>query len=128
VLNWVFGKNRQWEAGARWNYGSGFPFTQTQGFYEQLNLGNNLNQDYTTANGNLGILYGKLNGGRLPAFHRLDLSLRRIVEMKRNMRLEITAGITNAYNRENVFYFDRVKFDRVNQLPILPSIGANFKF
>jgi hypothetical protein len=128
VFTWVFGKERQWEAGARWNYGSGFPFTQTQGFYEQFNLGNNLNQDYTGANGNLGILYGDLNNGRLPAFHRLDANLRRMINLKKNMKMEITAGITNVYNRENIFYFDRVKFERVDQLPFLPSIGANFRF
>jgi hypothetical protein len=42
--------------------------------------------------------------------------------------LELTAGVTNAYNRENIFYFDRIKFERINQLPILPSVGANFLF
>ena len=42
--------------------------------------------------------------------------------------LEVNVGVTNAYNRENVFYFDRVKFKRVNQLPMLPSFGVNWKF
>jgi len=128
VLTWIFGKNDAWETSIRWNYGSGFPFTQTQGFYEQFSLGGNLNQDYTSANGNLAILYGTLNGGRLPSFHRLDANIRRTVNLKKNMKIELTAGITNIYNRENIFYFDRVRFERVNQLPILPSVGANFRF
>jgi len=37
-------------------------------------------------------------------------------------------GVTNALNRENIFYFDRVRFERVNQLPLLPSAGISFRF
>ena len=29
---------------------------------------------------------------------------------------------------ENIFYFDRVKNKRVNQLPILPNVNISFKF
>ena len=30
--------------------------------------------------------------------------------------------------RDNIFYFDRVRYSRVNQLPILPSLSATFHF
>ena len=44
------------------------------------------------------------------------------------MNLDITVSVTNAYNRENIFYFNRIKYERVNQLPIMPSLGASLTF
>ena len=128
VSSYVFGKGLNWEIDARWNFGSGFPFTQTQGFYEMLDLQGNLNSNVATANGNLGILYGKLNSKRLPTYHRLDISIKRKFAVSENGVLEVNAGVTNVYNRENVFYFNRITNRIVNQLPILPSIGLNMTF
>lgn len=128
VFSYNFGKKLDWEFNARWNYGSGFPFTQTQGFYENNNLSGNLNSDYTTSNGTLGTTYGQLNQGRLPQYHRLDINLKKTLPVGDRSMFEFTAGVTNTYNRENIFYFNRVLFERINQLPILPSIGVNLKF
>jgi hypothetical protein len=128
LASYEFGKGLNWTFSARWNYGSGFPFTQTQGFYENINLSGNINGDYTSANGTLGSTYGALNQGRLPAYHRLDVNLKRTVVLGENTTLEFTAGVTNTYNRDNIFYFNRVKFQRINQLPILPSVGVNLRF
>jgi hypothetical protein len=128
VSSYTFGKKDSWKADARWNLGSGFPFTQTQGFYENLPFSEGINTDYTSGNGELGIVYADLNQGRLPYYHRLDLSLSKTIEISRNTILEITASVTNAYNRENIFYFNRIKHERVNQLPLLPSGGISLKF
>ena len=128
VGSYTFGKNLDWQANIRWNLGSGFPFTQTQGFYEKVNFENGIDADYTTANGDLGVYYGSLNQGRLPYYHRLDLSIKKKFIISENSVLEVNAGVTNAYNRENIFYFDRIKYKRVNQLPFLPSLGMTFTF
>ena len=128
VTSYAFGKGLNWEVDARWNYGSGFPFTQTQGFYELLDFQGNLNTDYTTANGNVGVLYGKLNDKRLPAYHRFDISVKRKFAIGENGLLEVNGGITNIYNRQNVFYFNRVTNRTVYQLPFMPSIGLNMTF
>ena len=124
---YTFGKQLNWEASVRWNMGSGFPFTQTAGFYENLVFDDGINTDYTTQNGTLGVEYGELNKGRLPFYHRLDLSVKRTFEIGPT-KLDVVIGITNAYNRENIFYIDRVKYERVNQLPILPSLGISWQF
>ena len=58
----------------------------------------------------------------------LDLSLAKTVKINKNSTLNITASITNAYNRENIFYFNRVKYERVNQLPLMPSLGMSLTF
>ncbi len=128
LASYRFGKNENWEVNARWNFGSGFPFTQTQGFYEQLNFSGGIGTDITTENGELGVLYGDLNEGRLPDYHRLDLNLKKTIEIGSYSQLEINLGVTNVYDRENIFYFDRITSERVNQLPVMPSAGAKFSF
>lgn len=128
VGSYQFGKGLLWSVNVRWNYGSGFPFTQTQGFVEQPNLNNQINSDYVTNNGNLLPIYGGLNQGRLPSYHRLDINFKREIPISDNSIVEATLGATNLYNRQNIFYFDRIQFDRVNQLPILINFGANWKF
>jgi hypothetical protein len=128
VASYKFGSSKNWEANARWNFGSGFPFTKTQGFYEKLTFGDGINSDYTTENGQLGIQYDEINGGRLPYYHRLDLSLLRRFQFSKYTRLEVTVGITNVYNRTNIFYVDRITGERVNQLPFMPSAGMRFFF
>jgi hypothetical protein len=128
VGSYTFGKDLTWEASARWNLGSGFPFTQTQGFYEKIPFHDGINTDYTKVNGELGIVYGPLNQGRLPYYHRLDLNLKKMIPTGGDTELEITFGITNVYDRNNIFYFDRIRYERVDQLPIMPSLGLNWTF
>jgi len=129
VGNYKFGANRLWEAGMRWNLGSGFPFTLTQGFYEDLNFEDGIDSDYISENGDLGIIYSnERNSGRLPYYHRMDFSLKRNIEFTKYLNLEIYASVTNVYNRENIFFFDRIRYERVNQLPLLPSMGMTMKF
>jgi hypothetical protein len=128
VGSYTFGKKLDWQFDARWNMGSGFPFTQTQGFYEYLNFTDGLNADPTIDNGDLAILYGPLNEGRLPYYHRLDISLKKSFAVGKNSTLETTASLINTYNRKNVFYVDRITNERVNQLPFLPAVGATLTF
>mgnify|MGYP002405566581 CR=1 FL=1 len=128
VGSYKFGKSRLWEFDARWNFGSGFPFTQTLGFYEQYTFQDGTDSDIINGNGDIGIVYDDLNGGRLPTYHRLDLTLKREFVLSVNSTLEANIGVTNAYNRENIFYFDRVNFERVNQLPLMPSAGLSMNF
>ena len=128
VTSYKFGKNERWKADLRWNLGSGFPFTQTQGFYENLTFTEGINTDYTNDNGELGISYAELNEGRLPYYHRLDASISKSIKLNKSSILDMTFSATNTYNRENIFYFNRVKYERVDQLPIMPSFGASITF
>lgn len=90
-------------------------------------MGQSLRQD-VTANGSVGVWYGEVNAGRLPWYHRLDISVHREWELKKGRSLKISGGVINAYNRANVFYFDRVKYERINQYPIMPGFGAILEF
>ena len=128
VASYTLGKKLDWVINSRWNYGSGFPFTKTAGFYEYLNFADGLYTNVVADNGYLGIAYGDLNQGRLPDYHRLDLSIKKIFVVGKNSNFEINASAINLYNRQNIFYFDRVRFKRVNQLPTLYTLGANLTF
>lgn len=123
-----FGKDKSWDFSVRWNLGSGFPFTPTKAFYPEYSYASNLNQDIATENPNLGIIYGTLNSKRLPTYHRFDMSIKKVYNFKNNAKLEINGGVINVYNRENLFYFDRVTANEVHQLPIMPSAGVSYSF
>lgn len=125
VGSYVFGKNKLWQLDARWNFGTGFPFTETSGFYEYLNFGDGITTNYETANGSLGTLFGELNKGQLPAYHRLDIAVKRNFPLSERANLEVIGSVINAYNQDNIFYFDRIRYERVDQLPVIPAIGIN---
>ncbi len=129
LATYNFGGGLLWEASVRWNMGSGFPFTTTQGYYEFLDFEDGIATNPATENGDLGVILDNArNGGRLPYYHRFDASLKKTIEFNKNMKLESTLSVTNAYNRENIFYYNRKTNSRVNQLPILPSLGLVFHF
>ena len=75
IVTYTAGAKRQWEFSGRWNFGSGFPFTQIQGYYEYFSFSDGINFDYTTTNGEIGVLYGDLNAGRLPTYLRFDIDM-----------------------------------------------------
>ncbi|MFZ5554209.1 MAG: TonB-dependent receptor [Bacteroidota bacterium] len=141
VFTQLLGKNDQWEINARWAYGSALPFTPTQGYYQNISF-EDITTDYVTANANdPTIIYGKLNSFRLSDYHRLDLTAKRRWEFKKTWKeegkpdkikvvslLEAVVSVTNVYNRENIFYVDRVTSERVYQLPIIPALGINWSF
>ncbi|MCX6291778.1 MAG: TonB-dependent receptor [Bacteroidetes bacterium] len=128
VAAYTFGKKQEWEVNARLNFGSPFPFTQTQGFYEQLNFNAGIPADILHQNGQEGIIYGPLNSGRMSYFHRLDISAKRTFHLSKNSELAVTASVTNVYDRKNIFYVNRVTGDRIYQLPVLPSLGISWTF
>ena len=127
VIAYTFGKDLNWEFNTRWNLASGFPFTQTQGFYEGIAF-SSTNQNYTSTNGTLDIEFAELNKGRLPYYHRLDINLKRKFVLGKNSILEANIGATNAYNRDNLFFIDRVTAEKVYQLPLMPSLGLSLTF
>ncbi len=128
VVAYTFGKKLEWEVNTRFNFGSPFPFTQTQGFFEQLNFNNGISTNILTQNGQEGIVYADLNNGRMSYFHRLDFSAKRTFKLGKNSELAITGSVTNAYDRKNIFYVNRVTGERIYQLPILPSVGVSLTF
>ena len=128
LLSYQMGLDRSWEVSLRWNYGSGFPYTPTAGAQELLDFQSGINSDYVYSNGELKQIYGQYNSKRLPEYHRLDFSAKKKFTLSKRSLLELNLSVTNIYNRENMFYYDRISGQRVDQLPIMPSFGMLLTF
>jgi hypothetical protein len=127
VLSYIFGKDLSWQANIRWTYGSGFPFTPTQAFYPMTQL-SNIGTNIALTNPSLGVLYAEFDSQRLPDYSRLDVSLSKSLQISQAMGLHFNASVINLYDRSNIFYFDRITGQRVNQLPILPTLSIGLDF
>ena len=119
------------EAGLRWNLGTGLPYTRHLTRYPKYEQ---RLTDLRFAHGSASaVVLGPRNGARLPAYHRLDISLRKIVRRGWGS-LTPYLSVINVYNRDNVLWHQRHYYrNTVNRLedhmlPILPSIGVEVSF
>jgi hypothetical protein len=129
VGSYMFGKKKDIELNIRWNLGSGLPFTPTAGFYQGETFGGGVTTDYTTTNpSDVSTLLGSFNSQRLPYYHRLDVTVKKQFIFKNKDILEIVASVTNVYDRNNIFYVNRVTGETIYQFPVLPSMGISYKF
>lgn len=129
VGTYLFGKNKDLELSVRWNLGSGLPFTPTAGFYEEQNFQGGVTTDYTNSNPSyVATILGEFNTERLPYYHRLDITVKKQFKFKNETLLEVIGSVTNAYNRKNIFYVNRVTNSIIYQFPILPSLGVSYKW
>ncbi|MDR1345729.1 MAG: TonB-dependent receptor, partial [Bacteroidales bacterium] len=127
LLSYACGKRKSWQFDVRWNYGSGFPFTQTQVFYPLYTFPQ-INSNYVNDNETLSFLLGDLNQGQLPAYHRLDVSAKKKFFLGKRHTLELALSATNVYNYSNVFYVNRITNKVIYQLPILYNFGISWHF
>lgn len=129
VVTYLLGEKKNTEISARWNLGSGLPFTPTAGFYQGEQFGGGVDTDYTTSNpSSISVDLADFNSGRLPSYHRLDITLKQRFTFKNKSEIEATASVTNVYNRKNIFYVNRVTNEIIYQFPILPSLGLSYNF
>ncbi len=123
---------------ANWVYTSGSMMTLALSNYNTMTLYPPLNYpDTPTLNDVNGInivnahYYGGRNNFRLPAYHRLDLSVTFEKEKTKGIRTW-QVGLYNAYFQKNIFFLyyknngkDLYKF---TLFPIIPSISYSFRF
>ena len=111
----------------RWELGSGFPFTQSVGYFDRISLNDVFRAPYVGDTGSPYTLLGQKNEARLPSYHRLDASATYRFKLG---WLRGSAGlhIINVYDHKNVFYFDRKTGQQVNMLPFFPSITLSVEY
>ena len=130
---------RALEAGARWNYGSGTPYTrpiaQVVSFETDVADGGYRLPRPESSDPDVPyyVVPGDRNRFRYPAYHRLDLTVRRPY-VRRWGTLTPYLQVLNVYNQRNVlFYF--FSYDKspptrsgISMFPVLPSIGIEASF
>ncbi len=112
------------DVSALWQFGSGTPFTQALGFDEYIMLedtyeGVDLRFDPSQER----VIYGLPYAHRLPAYHRLDLSISRTFRAAPHLDATLKFDVINAYDRDNLLYLDLFTIERVDQLPRFYSLG-----
>ncbi len=106
----------------RWQFGSGLPFTQINGYYQSLSVDGPDDAAFHTRGGETLVSRGAPYRAALPAYHRLDLSVQREFRFER-VAATLQAGVINAYDRSNIFEYNFFSGERVDQLPLIPSVG-----
>ncbi len=131
-----------WEAGLRWNLGTGTPYTRAVASY--ANYGPRFVDDGArlrwagadeTSPGSreYAVLLEDRNASRYPLYHRLDVSFRKPFQKSWGM-LTPYVSVLNVYNQRNpLFYFyeyDQTPATRsgVSMFPVLPTIGLEVRF
>ena len=118
MIDLNFGKG--WKMSSVWVYNSGLPFTQRTGFIDYNSFSDYFSPWTYSYEKNVDPLFATKNLGRLPDYHRLDLSLTKIFDLY-YFKIHAAVSIINVYNRANIFYFKTDTGERVNMLPIIPT-------
>lgn len=105
-----------------WEFGSGRPYTRAYGFDLAPDVVNQLVSPTETA-GQALVLFDEPYGTRLPAYHRLDVSLSRPFDLSSRTALRVKIGAINAYDRRNIFYYDVSRDNVVEQIPLYPYLS-----
>lgn len=120
--------------GIRWNLGTGLPYTRPLASFAYFSPQNVSGGRLTMQDDeNNAMLLGSRNGTRYPAYHRLDLSMRRTFIFGWGS-LTPHLDVLNVYNRKNVlFYFfdysaDTATRSGLSMFPILPTVGVEVTF
>lgn len=115
-----------WEFSARWRWVSGRPFTEFSERFEVAPSGVR-----TPGSSYFVGFEGPFNGGRLPAYHRLDLRVDHRRQIGR-FHLVTFVDLENVYDRDNVllqrFSHDRAAPEAVYQWKLLPVVGVSLEF
>jgi hypothetical protein len=125
------------EVGLRWTFGSGLPYTRPVGAYTFYEYDLSRRGWRPPGAGDdaarSAIVLGPRNAERYPAYHRLDVSVRR-THVRRWGSFTPQLDIVNPYDRRNVlFYFyeyDRAPPTRsgISMFPFLPTLGLELRF
>lgn len=127
----------EWEVGASWVYGTGQAFTMPAAQYD-FSLHPVSGWIFSSPS----INYTERNGGRLPPFHKLDVSVTHHFKWW-NLPFQLSLSVYNVYNRYNAFSWSvqyqsfsttpynltwRGSVQQVSLLGIVPTLSLGIQF
>ena len=111
-------------AALSWFYSSGNPYTKLFAIDMLLDV----SRETVFDRGRIVSLYSEPFDARFPSFQRLDVSLSRLFNLSPGVSIETEIGAINAYNVQNIFYFDVNTLQQVDQLPFMPYFSLSTRF
>ena len=121
TLQTGFEKNN-FQANLSWTLGTGFPYTRPIGFDNYFLYTNNL-PEVENQYGEPRILLDKPFNGRLPDYHRLDVSVAYTFSQD-IVQTRVQLGAINTYDQNNFFYYDVFTQKGIKQLPLIPYLSV----
>ena len=126
--------SRRIEMSGAWVYGTGNSLTLPVAKYAQPGNGVTPDNPYNNYYNDITV-YSKRNEYRMPAYHRMDLSISFLKEKSWGERRWVL-GVYNVYNRQNPFFVttgydeetEKRVFKQYSLFQLIPSISYNFKF
>ncbi|MFC1555667.1 carboxypeptidase-like regulatory domain-containing protein [candidate division KSB1 bacterium] len=129
-IDYKYRPNPKWSVNLSWHFHSGWPYTNQHIEVYEIQADGKVLWDFEKE---------KINGSRLPAYHRMDVRLNRNFQTSKGL-VSVFFEARNLYNRGNVrqFDFDNIDFDEQGNytvdrnpeywLPLIPSFGINWTF
>lgn len=111
----------------RWEYGSGYPYTQNAGFYSRLSLEDIDKDPFPGGTGSPMRVLGDKNTARLPAYRRLDGGVAYRFSFP-GVRGSAGVNILNLENTKNILYYDRTTGKTDYMMPFFPSAFITAEF
>ena len=112
---------------ARWQFGSGLPYTPVEGFDGFVLMDGPVN--VRNVRGFPRVIYENIPyRGILPTYHRLDVTVERAFDLPLEAAMTVQVGVMNAYDRANLFSLDLLTTQRTDQLPLVPIAGMKVQF
>jgi hypothetical protein len=111
----------------RWEYGSGYPFTQGEGFYSRLTLGDLGRDPFPGGTTIRTRVLGPKNAARLPAYYRVDAGVNYSLPLG-PFRAVFGASVVNVSDAKNILYYDRTTGKTEYMTPFFPSASFTLEY
>ena len=118
---------RDLDIALRWEFGSGYPFTQTAGYYDRLSLANIGEGELYGETGSPYSILGEKNAARLPGYYRIDAGITYHF-MVNPFKGSVGLDVSNLTNRKNILFYDRKTGQEITMLDFFPSATLKLEF
>lgn len=118
---------RDVDVAVRWEFGSGYPYTQSAGYYDRLLFEGIGNGQPVEESGKPYSILGEKNAARLPVYYRIDASITYHFVLS-PVRGSVGASFANLTDRKNILSYDRMTGQRINMLDFFPSATLKVEF